>query len=398
MSKFFYVEDLFIEFYNQTILDIEILQDQDSAAMHSFFNQIDLGNQLTANQGNFLLKILTKYKSHAKRLGIDYGTLIENPVWKNSFRKLDLSRRAFVEETEDGVVNICLKFPYALKDIFDKEFDTESQGYNASRWDGERKLRVLDVYKFNVIHLDEFLKKHEFELDESFLELVDVVSEMWNQQDNIIPHAEIVDNDVKLINTTSNSLEFFQTHKFNQLQKDLFLAKSMGYPTRFNQPAETSLEKICQSKSRNFWLKLNSDFFNLYKKIDGIACVLIDRNTQDVVAWLEKFVGSADIAGIPRSEIKVCFRDPVEKKSKLNEWIKDNNLGGKVDEGKILIFLHKPPKWLFKDLIDVKIVITNSYTPINEPTTSAWLSAHPCVCYLGEIKPTPVRKQKIVSL
>jgi hypothetical protein len=398
MSKFFYVEDLFIEFYNQTILDIEILQDQDSAAMHSFFNQIDLGNQLTANQGNFLLKILTKYKSHAKRLGIDYGTLIENPVWKTPFRKLDLSKRAFVEETEDGVVNICLKFPYALKDIFDKEFDTESQGYNASRWDGERKLRVLDVYKFNVIHLDEFLKKHDFELDESFLELVDVVSEMWNQQDNIIPHAEIVDNDIKLVNTTEDSLEFFQTHKFNQLQKDLFLAKSMGYPVRFNQPAATPLEKICQSKSRNFWLKLNGDFFNLYKEIDGIACVLIDRNTQDIVAWLEKFVGSADIAGIPRSEIKVCFRDPVEKKSKLNEWIKDNNLGGKVDDGKILIFLHKPPKWLFKDLIDVKIVITNSYTPINEPTTSAWLSAHPCVCYLGEIKPTPVRKQKIVSL
>ena len=97
MSKFSYVEDLFVEFYNQTILDIEILQDQDTAAMHSFYNQIDLGNQLTANQGNFLLKILTKYKSHAKRLGIDYNSLLENPVWKTSFRKLDLSKRAFVE-------------------------------------------------------------------------------------------------------------------------------------------------------------------------------------------------------------------------------------------------------------------------------------------------------------
>jgi len=398
MSKLSYVEDLFVEFYNQTIMDIEILQDQDTSVMHSFFNQIDLGNQLTANQGNFLLKILTKYKSHAKRLGIDYGTLLENPVWKMSFRKLDLSKRAFVEQDEDGVISICLKFPYSLKDIFDKEFNTESQGNNASQWDGDRKLRVLDVYKFNIIHLDEFLKKHEFELDESFLELVDVVSEMWNQQDNIIPYAEIVDNNIKLFNTTEASLEFFQTHKSNQLNKDLFLSKSMGYPVRFNQPAATPLEKICQSKSRNFWLKLNRDFFNLYKEIDGIACVLIDRNTQDIVTWLERFIGSSDIAGIPRSEIKVCFRDPVEKKSKLNAWIKDNNLGGKVDEGKILVFLHKPPKWLFKDTIDVKIVITNSYTPINEPTTSAWLSAHPCVCYLGEIKPTPVRKQKIVSL
>jgi hypothetical protein len=66
MSKFSYVEDLFVEFYNQIILDIEILQDQDIAAINSFYNQISMGNQLTANQGNFLLKILIKYKLHSK--------------------------------------------------------------------------------------------------------------------------------------------------------------------------------------------------------------------------------------------------------------------------------------------------------------------------------------------
>ena len=62
MSKFSYVEDLFVEFYNQIILDIEILQDQDIAAMNSFYNQISMGNQLTANQGNFLLKILINFQ------------------------------------------------------------------------------------------------------------------------------------------------------------------------------------------------------------------------------------------------------------------------------------------------------------------------------------------------
>jgi hypothetical protein len=398
MSKFSYVEDLFVEFYDQTFLDVEILQAQDTSAIHSFYNQISLGNQLTVNQGNFLLKILTKYKSHATQLGIDYGTLVDAPVWKNSFRKLDLSKRAFVEETEDGEINICLKFPYLLKDTFDKEFDTESQGYAASQWDSDRKLRVLDVCKFNVIHLEEFLRKHEFELDESFLTLVDTVAEIWDQQEQIIPRAELVNNSVVLINASEDALNFYQSHRTDNINHDLFLAKSMGYPIQLNRSPVTHVETICQETSKYFWLKVNSDFFNLYKEINGVACILVDRNTQDVVAWLEKFVGSADIAGVPRSEIKVCFRDPIEKKSKLNEWVKDNNLGGKVEGGKILIFLHKPPKWLFKDNIDVKIVITNSYTPINEPTISSWLAAHPCVCYLGEIKPTPIRKQKIVSL
>lgn len=398
MSKFSYVEDLFIEFYNQTILDIEVLQDQDSAAMHSFYNQLSMGNQLTANQGNFLLKILSKYKSHARRLGIDYGTLVDTPVWKNSFRKLDLSKRAFVEENEEGNIFVCLKFPYALKDVFDKEFNVSQLSYGASQWDAERKLRVLDVYKFNLIQLEEFLRTHEFELDESFLKLVDNVAEIWNQQDEILPRAEISGNEIKLINSPEDAQNFYHAHKLDNFQHDLFLAKSMGYPVIFDRPTKTPLERICESSSKHFWLKTNQEFFNLHNDINGIACVLIDRNTQNIIDWLEKFVGSADLAGIPRSEIKVCFRDPVEKKSKLNEWIKDNMLGGTVRDGKILIFLHKPPKWLFKDNIDVKIVITNSYTPINEPTTSAWLSVHPCVCYLGDIKPTPIRKQQIVTL
>jgi hypothetical protein len=396
MSKFSYVEDLFVEFYDQTFLDVGIVQDRDASAMLSFYKQIDLGNQLTANQGNFLLKILTKYKSHATQLGIDYGTLVDAPVWRNSFRKLDLAKRAFVEETEDGGVNICLKFPYLLKDTFDKEFDTERQG--SGQWDSDRKLRVLDVYKFNIIHLEEFLRKHEFELNESFLSLVDTVAEIWDQQDQITPRAELIGNDIVLVNAPEDALNFYQAHQTDNISHNLFLAKSMGYPAQLNRSTTTQLEKICQETSKYFWLKSNSDFFNLYKEINGVSCILIDRNTQDVVAWLEKFIASADVAGVSRSDVKVCFRDPIEKKSKLNEWIKVNNLGGKVEGGKILIFLHKPPKWLFKDAIDVKIVITNSYTPINEPTTSSWLAAHPCVCYLGEIKPTPIRKQKIVSL
>ena len=398
MSKFSYVEDLFVEFYNQIILDIEILQDQDIAAMNSFYNQISMGNQLTANQGNFLLKILIKYKLHSKRLGLDYGTLIDFPIWKTIFRRLDLSKRAFVEENEDGDISVCLKFPYALKDVFDKEFNVSQLSHGSNQWDSERKLRVLDVYKFNIIHLEEFLRKHEFELDESFLKLVDNVAEIWNQQEQILPRAEVSGDKISLINSSEDTLDFYQTHKSNNFQHDIFLAKSMGYPIVFDRPTKTPLERLCESTSKYFWIKTNKEFFDLQKNLSGITCVLIDRNTQDIVAWLEKFIGSADIEGIPRSEIKVCFRDPVEKKSKLNEWIKENNLGGTVSDGKILIFLHKPPKWLFKDDIDVKIVITNSYTPINEPTTSTWLAAHPCVCYLGDIAPTPIRKQKIVSL
>jgi hypothetical protein len=194
-------------------LDIEILQDHDTAAMHSFFNQIDLGNQLTANQGNFLLKILTKYKSHAKRLGIDYGTLLETPVWKTAFRKLDLSKKVFVEQSEEGEITVCLKFPYALKETFEKEFHTENTPYSSNTWDSDRKLRVLNVYKYNIIQLEEFCRKHDFELDDTFLTLVDTVAEIWNQQDQIIPCAYITAGELVLCNATEDAEIFYQTHK-----------------------------------------------------------------------------------------------------------------------------------------------------------------------------------------
>ena len=398
MTKFSCVEDLLAEFYNQTLFDIAILQDQDRAAIHGFYNTLDLGNQLTANQGGFLLKILAKYKTFANSLGIDYGTLIDIPIWKTTFRKLDLTRKIFVEQSEEGEITVCLKFPYALKDTFEKEFHTENTPYSSNTWDSDRKLRVLNVYKYNIIQLEEFCRKHDFELDDTFLTLVDTVAEIWNQQDQIIPCAYITAGELVLCNATEDAEIFYQKHKQDDINQNLFLAKSMGYPMRFDRPIETKLEMISASTSRSFWIKSNRDFFDLYQQINGVVCVLVDRNTQDSIEWLQKFVESADIAGIPRSDIKVCFRDPTEKKSQLNAWVKDNNLGGKVQEGKILIFFHKPPKWLFKDNIDVKIVVTNSYTPINEPTSSVWLDTHPCVCYLGEIKPTLTRKQKIVSL
>jgi hypothetical protein len=177
----------------------------------------------------------------------------------------------------------------------------------------------------------------------------------------------------------------------------MFLAKSMGYPVKLPFAAETAIEKISSTTEKMFWMQSVEDFFNLYKDVGGIACVLLDRNTKNVVEWLETFVETAD-RHYARNLIKVCFRDEADKSSNLNSWIKDKGLGGKVDEGKILVFNHKPPKWLFTKSVDVKIIVTNSYTPHSEPIASSWLSSHPCVCYVGDIKPTPPRNKKIVSL
>jgi hypothetical protein len=165
-------------------------------------------------------------------------------------------------------------------------------------------------------------------------------------------------------------------------------------------PGETAtkLEKICSIDQNYFWLKSNYDFFEIFSEIDSTSVVILDRNTKDVLSWLKRFVEEADDFGISRNDIKVCFRESCDAQSGLNTWIKENHLGGKVDQGKILIFSHKPAKWLFKNNIDVKIIAVNSFTPVNEPLCQSWLDSHPCVFYIGDIKPTAPRMKKIVDL
>jgi hypothetical protein len=395
MAISLYIEDTFSTFYDLCLIHTDVLQRQDLSACESFYTQLATGKNLTANQGSYLLKILEKYKFYSKNHGFDYVDVLPSLVWKNTFRTLDLSRSVFVEQTDKGV-NVCLKFPYNLK----KEFETEIENNKAdsnSKWDHDRKLRVMNLYDHNIIHLHEFCQKHNFDIDNSFLDAVSQVEEIWQSQDTIINYSIINDDKVELKNAVDSTVEYWNANKTGSINHDLFLAKVMGYPVKLQSTATTAIEKISSSKEKSFWMKTPDNFFELYKDIGGIACILLDRNTKNIVEWLENFVAAAEPYML-RNLIKVCFRDESDKSSTLNQWIKNQSLGGKVDEGKILIFNHKPPKWLFTKNIDVKIIVTNSYTPHNEPISSTWLSSHPCVCYVGDIKPTPARNKKIVSL
>ena len=293
-------------------------------------------------------------------------------------------------------ITFILKFPYSLK----KEFETDIENGKAdstSRWDAERKLRVLNLYNHNIIQLQEFCQKHNFQIDDSFLDAASQVEEAWQNQDDITCYSAFEEDNLVLKNAVESSQTYWNENKTDSITHNMFLAKSMGYPVKLPFSAGTIIEKISSSNEKLFWMQSMNSFFELYKDVGGIACILLDRNTKNVVEWLKDFVETADRHNV-RDLIKVCFRDESDKTSTLNSWIKDNGLGGKVDEGKILVFNHKPPKWLFTKSVDVKIIVTNSYTPHSEPVATSWLSSHPCVCYVGDIKPTPPRNKKIVNL
>ena len=389
-----FAEDIFVEFYNLVAQQKISIQGQDFSPISSFHEKIINSGELTKNQANFLIKLLEKYKTISAMAGLDYGSRLADLKWHRPFRVLDLSKRIYVELRENKL-EICLKFPYQLKKEFEDEIASREALHTHGFWDSEDKVRRLDFYHYNLIALYEFACKHNFEIDDSFMIALGDVEEIWQRQDDIIPHSTALDNFVLLQNCSEDIQEWWYKHWTRDSNSDLLLAKSMGYP--YTGIPHTAIEKIAASQENSFWMKTNQEFFQLAKSCPGKICVLLDRSSA-TLPWLQSFVADAEKSGVSREEIKVCFRDNKESTTGLNDWIKIAGVGGKVETGRILIFESKPAKWLFKASNDVTLVVTNNIFPPTNTMARDWFACHPCVIYLGDTRPTETKGQKIVEL
>ena len=380
-----YIEDIFKDFYLAKLSHDNGWHSVDGTAADSFYNIIINGKSFTKKQANYLLKILQKYHSESKSLGLDYSDVLQNPVWKREFREIDFTKKCFVEISEAGDVRVCFKFPFKLIKEFEEEIPR-------SFWDPDRQLRSVNVYESNPIKIQDFLKKHQFEIDESFNEVVSSWEEIWSSQDEIVFGCVIENGRVELINASDSAKEFWGGNSNNNLINDLVLAKHMGF--RLINSSKSIVEQICAHEAKDFWIQDIDVFFNIINNINSQAAVLVDR-VEDL-AWLKSFVAAAERNSL-KNQVKICFRSD-DKESELNKWIKDNDLGGKVDQGKIFVFKSQPPKWLFNGDYDVKIILANSLYPAPSIKTQAWMQTHPLVLYYGDIKATKLGNQEIVKL
>lgn len=397
MAHRIYFEDLFIKFSIFVFNHISLVDKKDISAITSFYDLLIDDKSPTKSQADFIVRLLKKYKILAKSNGLDYQYDLDHTIWKKEFRILDFAKRVFIEnDLEKGPI-ICLKFPYAFKKIYETNFLNSIRDQRSNFWDHDKKMNRIPASKVNIIGLYEFLKINNFEIDEKFLSLAMSAEEIWQQSGTISPYAYIDSNKVCLKNASVDAEIFWNKNKINSKSYDLMLAKSMGFTYRPENIDLTLIETICSSENNDFWCPSFDKFFNLVREIDDIFVIILDRSDNNV-KWLEEFIQSADEHFIDRSEIKVCFRDDNSEASSLNKWIKDNQVGGKIYGGKIFIFRHKPAKWLFSDKTYVKIAATNSLFPMSNSLTNYWLNARPCLLYLGNIRPSQVKEQKIVEL
>jgi hypothetical protein len=389
MSKFTYVDDAIVDFFHN--LEKLPVTHPDESAITSFAVIVLSDKEFTENQANYSLKILKKYKILAKQIGIDYEDILNNPVWKKPFRTIDYSREVFVEKDDDRIW-ICLKFPYQLKKTFDNEI---ADKISYTMWDAERRIRKIDLYQANLIQLYDFCQTHKFVIDEKFMIMLGEVEEIWQNQEQIIPHLIIENDAVRLINATDSASEYFEKNQCHNIVDDLLLGKKMGF-TFIGKP-NSMIEKIASTEQNNFYTPSIEKFLQLSLAVSGKICMILDRS-DNLLNWLTNFLETSDSLSIDRNIIKFCHRAEKNENAGLNEFIKENGLGGSVSDGKIFIFVHKPAKWLFKILDDVSIIASTNLYPTTNGVTKVLLDSHPCVVHVGEFKPSELRETKIVQL
>ena len=395
MLKSDFAEDLFVDFFKLVCSQKFPVQGQDFSPISSFYEKITADEELTKNQANFLVKLLEKYKNISATHGLDYRHILPDIKFRKGFRVLDLSKKIFVEN-RDGKLEICLKFPYQLKDTFDKEINVNLENsHRVSHWDTEAKVRRLSLYDFNLIAIYEFAVKHNFEIDDSFMNVLAEIEEIWQNSDDVSPRSEIEENTIVLKNSTEETQQWWEQNKTSDLSQDLLLAKSMGF--LFKEKPRNLVQKMASLSENSFWLKTNDDFFNLINSFTQKIVIILDRTTK-TLPWLQNFVSDAEKNGVNRNQIRVCFRDNKDSKTGLNTWIKDAGVGGKVEDGKILIFESKPAKWLFKQNENVIMLVTNNIYPPTNNMARDWFHCHPCVIYLGDTRPTETKGHRIVEL
>lgn len=399
MTTIRYVEDVFTEFAHAVDLRQISVQPQDIPAINSFQNVILTSKPLTKAQSSFVLKILTKYRIGSKMAGIDYHDSIDNPTWRYPFRVIDHSRSVSVDCDEDGSLRILMKFPYQIKEAFEKELPNIR-----SMWDSTLMSRVIKLKDANVIVIREFCEKYEFVLDQTFIDLCDSVEEIWNQEENFLPYSVVKNNSVELINATDDAKEYFEINKTDSLEENMFLAKSMNFCLKLEEKNPTLIQKIATAQDNYFYTNNVKNLFEILKSLPTAkVAVLVDR-ASETLNFVKNFVNFAENVNFPKNEIRVCFRLSAEedRELKFNQWIKENQINGPVNSGRIYIFRHKPAKWLFADEENVKIIVTNGLFTNTNISISHWMDSHPCVIFVGEQKPAmralSNKEKKIVNL
>lgn len=393
MSKYNYVEDLFIDFMNNVDSFAINIDSSDLKPCSDFHRLMTRQEALTHPQSAFVIRLLSKYRKTIEDTGLD-TSIIDSPKWRSPFRVIDHSKKIFVSRSDEGELLVCVKHPYSYKEPFEKSCERVQMTWKDSHWDSQEKVKKYTLDAINVLATKEFALQKKYEMSQEFLDLVDYIEQIYEDQERYLTTADIINDQVVIFNCSEETQSFFQDQKNNNINDDLFLAKSMGFIKLY--PGKSVIEKICSTQNNFFWIKQRKRFLDLVFSLSGKTVITLTK--ENPKEWIESFLVELASSGYDPSLCKVGFRTSNIDDPDFNSWVRERGLGGDLKQGKILIFKDKPPKWLLENSDDVNIVASSGAFLPSSSVAQTWISQMPCVIFLGDISPSMSKGMKIVEL
>lgn len=222
----------------------------------------------TEKQGKLALRLLKQYKTLFIKFQIDIDPVINPPVWREDFRKIEFKKSIDLITDDNGDDKIQITFPYTEKLITlirclkNKKLD----GFKFSTYDGETKVWTFDYVDVNCYYLTLIATRYNFTFlsKQIFNDYEKIKKEKLNYRPTSV---EVKDNEVIFKDSEE---EFENWWKENYKQKPLIQqldVMNKHIMTRdlltADVPGIDSLtKKIAFSKNKSIWVDRNIYNYN----------------------------------------------------------------------------------------------------------------------------------------
>jgi hypothetical protein len=379
-----YIEDLIVDLVSGVNV-APFFSYGDRSILTSFANSIEQTIPLTEKQANLALRILG---SHRSAIGEKYNSvdrLIDNPVWRYSFRKLPNAKKCVIDNNF-----ILIIFPY--NDTIVSRFSNRNQRVNVIHrgvWNSEKKCWQYPITEKNIIWLMSILKDQNFEFCEKFIKLHEKIENVISELDQHIPTLSHDGERYILLNTSA----IIPQPDTNCPQAALFHAKRHGITT-WNDDISESVSRINQYTmsivtERSCWIdsgivSIDDAFHDIVDYGGPIVIIVPGGSEYNLIKQWTKFAVSR---GIQTTQISTMFRLP-GKNSKFNQYVKDAGLNNPVNDSTRIIFINtQVPKPLIKSGIKINTVIHLGYYDSMHYTMKVMLETVPNLVYYSMKKP-----------
>jgi len=338
MKKFSYIEE-YIEVINgdrspetgkiyplfDSTPPIVSLARYDVSIVDSMSQAVQTGKALTDKQADLAVKIILKYRKQLAARDIDVSPA-ENPSFRIPIRTID--RRKILKLDNDHVV---LQFPFDTKLIDDnRELSKISQG--SWKFDGDSKVWRLAVTETNVIAAGGFARNNQFEIDEKFTELEQLVLKC--ESDRYAIKLEYADNQYTVSNAPpSLSTYINETVDITNVDQLVDYAGILGYTV------DSQIEEHVISKysPRIFNLMINKESRYMPPADDQAVEDIINYAT--ITNRWPMYVYEPDLSDKLYNKFAVRYFTPDEV-HKVHDIKAEPNTDARI------IFFHKyNPKW-----------------------------------------------------